>query len=387
MRNSNNVTLTAGLLACALSITACSGGQQAAAPGAPEASGPLRLKGVCPDTVVLQTDWAPEAEHGGSYHLLGKKHTIDAGHKRVTGPLVASGTDTGVDIEIRAGGPAVGFQTVSSQMYLDPEITLGQVITDEAVSLSASQPTLAVVAPLDISPQVIMWDPASHPRVDTIADLGRTDTKVLYFKAATFMEYLVGSKILQEDQIDGSYDGSPASFIASDGKIAQQAFATNEPYVYQKEISQWRKPVDFQLLHETGYPVYPQSLSIRADQKKKLTPCLKKLVPIIQQAQVDYLKQPDATNELLVDLVEEYNIGFTYSRKQAEFSVKQQLKLNIAGNGPDRTLGNFEKSRLQRVIDIVSPVVAERKKDVRPDLATGEIATNEFIDPAIGYTR
>ncbi|MGH3449246.1 MAG: ABC transporter substrate-binding protein, partial [Haloechinothrix sp.] len=316
---------------------------------------------------------------------LGRDRTIDAERKRVTAPLVASGKDTGVKLEVRAGGPAVGFQTVSSQMYLDPAITLGQVITDEAVNLSATQPTVAVVAPLDINPQMIMWDPQTYPDFSTIADIGRTDTTVLYFESVSYMEYLLGSKILRRSQVDGSFDGSPANFVAAGGKIAQQGFATSEPYLYEKVLKQWKKPVKFQLIHDTGYPVYPQSLSIRADKKKDLTPCLKKLVPIIQHAQVDYLKEPEATNKLIVDLVDKYKVGFTYSLNQAEFSVQQQLKLRIVGNGPDQTLGNFETSRIERTIKILARILEAQKKP-RPDLTPNDIATNEFIDPAIGYS-
>ena len=80
----------------------------------------------CPDTVVLQTDWNPEAEHGGIYQLLGPDPTIDAGSKSVRGNLVdGEGASTGVQVEIRSGGPAIGFQAVTAQMYTDDAITLG----------------------------------------------------------------------------------------------------------------------------------------------------------------------------------------------------------------------------------------------------------------------
>ena len=59
----------------------------------------------------------------------------------MTAPLVAGGTDTGVELEIRSGGPAIGFQQVSAQMYADKTITLGLVSTDEAIQNSAQQPT------------------------------------------------------------------------------------------------------------------------------------------------------------------------------------------------------------------------------------------------------
>ena len=65
------------------------------------------LKGVCPDTVVLQTDWMPEAEHGFIYQMVGAGYTIDSAKAYVTGPLIdQDGKDTGVKIQIRSGGAA-----------------------------------------------------------------------------------------------------------------------------------------------------------------------------------------------------------------------------------------------------------------------------------------
>jgi hypothetical protein len=77
-----------------------------------EKGGPLDLASVCPATVVMQQDWQPESEHGAMYNLVGDGYTVDTEKKTVTGPLVVNGTDTGVKIEVRSGGPAVNFQPV-----------------------------------------------------------------------------------------------------------------------------------------------------------------------------------------------------------------------------------------------------------------------------------
>jgi hypothetical protein len=145
----------------------------------------LKLRGVCPDPVVVQTDWDPESEYGVYYHLLGPNPQVDSGRKRVSGPLVAQGKDTGVRFEVRTGGPSIGFEPVSAQMYKDRTITLGQVSTDEAIRFSAEQPTQAVVAPMEVSPFMIMWDPATYPQFRRIADIGKTNTKVFYFEGDT----------------------------------------------------------------------------------------------------------------------------------------------------------------------------------------------------------
>lgn len=376
-------------LVVALAAIALTGGCNTATPTSnvgptlTPGSGALDLAAVCPATVVVQAAWTPEAEHGALYNLLGQTYTIDATAKKVSGPLVAQGKDTGVKIEIRAGGPAIGFQNAGVQMYADPSIMLGQVATDDAIGLSAKQPVIGVVAPFDIAPYMIMWDPAANPGFNSIVDIGKTSTKVLYFNGATYMDYLLGSGILKRSQVDGSYDGSPTRFLSEQGKAAQQGFATNEPFIYEKALPQWKKPVKFQLIHDTGYPIYPEAIVVRADKKAEYAACLKKLVPIIQRSQVDYVKGPDATNELIVKLNTEYK-GFPYPIEQAAFSVDQQLKLKIVGNGTNTTLGDFDIERIKKVIGIVGPIYTGQRKEIKSGLVAQDLVTNEFIDPAIG---
>jgi len=373
-------TLTTGIIVAGCQAPA---GDTTVGPSLTPGSGALDLAAVCPATVVVQSAWTPEAEHGALYHLIGQTYTVDANAKKVSGPLTAEGKDTGVKIEIRAGGPAIGFQNAGAQMYADQTIMLAQVATDDAVGLSAKQPVVAVVAPFDIAPYMIMWDPAAHPTFNSIVDIGKTNTTVLYFNGATYMDYLTGSGILKRDQVDGSYDGSPTRFLAEKGRVAQQGFATNEPFIYEQAIPQWKKPVKFQLIHDTGYPIYPEAIVVRADKKASYSACLKKLVPIIQRSQIDYTKNPTATNELIIKLNDSYK-GFPYSKEQAAFSVDQQLELKIVGNGSNATLGDFDVERVKRVIDIVMPIYSGQRKEIKPGLIPQDLVTNEFIDPSIG---
>jgi hypothetical protein len=377
------------VLLVAVGLAACSSGNedkgQSQTPVQQASSDRLNLKGDCPDPVVIQTDWDPESEYGVYYHMLGPDPKIDKAKKRITGTLVAEGQDTGVKLEIRAGGPSIGFEPVTSQMYTDQKITLGQVSTDETIRTSDKQPTLAVVAPMEIGPFMIMWDPKQHPNFNIIADIGRSDTKVFYFQADTYMEYLLGAGILRRSQVDGSYDGKPGNFVAQGGKIAQAGFATSEPYIYEHEVPQWNKPVKYALVNDTGYPMYPQALSIRAADKDKLAPCLKKLVPIVQRAQIDFIKNPDQTNQLIVDLVKQYKTGWQYSSGLANYAVTK-MKSDFINNGPDKTLGNFETSRVQRMIDIVTPIFVAQKKPPKQGLKPSDVTTNEFIDTSIGIT-
>jgi hypothetical protein len=171
--------------------------------------------------------------------------------------------------------------------------------------------------------------------------------------------------------------------VAADGKVAQAGFATSEPYIYEHEVRQWGKPVKYALVNEAGYPFYPQALSIRAADKAKLAPCLKKLVPIIQRAQVDYLANPAETNKFVVDLVKQYNDGWVYSEGLANYAI-DKMRSDFVKNGSDQTLGNFDTARLQRMIEIVTPIFTAQNQPPKSGLKPEDIATNEFIDTSIG---
>src|SRR5947209_2559710 len=97
------VVLTVALAGGCGDGTAGGGGGQPAGRSAPVGD-PRSLRGSCPSTVVVQSSWFPEVEHAFVYQLVGAGYRFDAEHKSVTGPLVTGGVDTGVRIQIRAGG-------------------------------------------------------------------------------------------------------------------------------------------------------------------------------------------------------------------------------------------------------------------------------------------
>jgi hypothetical protein len=384
----NLVAAASGLLLL-LPVAACGGnGDEERQPQAAVGSGDrLDLASVCPNPIVFQESWQPQSEQGFLYQLVGSGYTIDTDKKRVIGPLQAGGKDTGVKIEIRSGGPAIGMQRPPAVMYLDKSIHLGMASTDTAVEFAgAGQLTTAVVAPLEVSPGAVMWDPQQYPQFKTIADIGRTDTRVLHTKDFVSFEYLVDAGLLKRSQLDGSYTGAPDLFVGYGGKAAQQGFATSEPYLYEHEIKQWGKPLRFQLYNDTGYVNYANSLAVRSADKAALAPCLRKLVPIIQQAQIDFVEQPDRAIGLIVEAAQRYQTGWRYSEKLARYSTRAMLDLGVVGNGPDQTLGNFDMNRVQRMIDILERVLERQHRPVREDLKPEDLATNEFIDPSISFT-
>src|SRR4029079_12500554 len=84
----------------------------------------------------------------------------------------------------------------------------------------------------------------------------------------------------------------------------------------------------------------------RAHNVAALTPCLKKLVPIMQRSQVDFLKKPAPTNDLIVKLVDQYQTGWTYTPGDADFSCMTQVEGEFVMNDPASVVfGKFDPKR------------------------------------------
>ena len=339
----------------------------------------VSLADVCPSPLVIQTDWFPESEHAALYNLIGDGYSVDSDNKLVSGPMVSGGSDLGIELEVRAGGPAIGFSPVAAHMYTDASVHIGYGSTDGQILRHADTPMLSVMAPLEKNPQMIMWDPAAYPNVETLADLGTEGVTINIFGGGTFADVFVAQGIWSADQVDPSYDGSPARFV-SEGDIAQQGFASSEPHLYENVIEEWSKPVRYQLLHDTGFDIYSQTLAIRPDDKADLDACLTLVVPIIQQSTVDYAASPAHANAVIIDTVEQFADWWVYDAARAEFAHATMVETGLISNGPDGTVGNMDPDRVQGLID----QLVEAGMDVPSGLTAADIMTNEYIDDSIG---
>ena len=339
------------------------------------------LAGVCPSPLVVQTDWFPESEHGAMYELIGEGYTVDKDNGITRGPMVLGGTDLGIEWEVRAGGPFLGGSSVSEIMALDDSIHLGYASTDQQVNHWDVTQLVSVVAPLERNPQMVMWDPEQYPNLSGIHEIGERGIIVQVFSGGTFPDVFIAQGIWDEENVDKGYTGSPARFIA-DGDIAQQGFASAEPYQYEFVHTDYGRPVAFELLHDAGFEIYSQTIGVRNGQIDELRGCLEKVVPIIQQASVDFSSSPDRANAIIVDAVATYDTWWSYSPELAVFSVQAQRDFGLVGDGPDNIAGNMEGSRFEKTYN---DMVGAGMQGIDPDLTYDQLFTNEFIDPNISY--
>jgi hypothetical protein len=335
------------------------------------------LSGTCPDTVVIQTDWYPQAEHGGIYELLGTDYEVDTQTGATRGSLVSRGMNTGVDLEIRAGGPFLESPVVT-EMFLDPDITFGYVGTDVAISRFAETPTLAVFNALTLNPQVILWNADKHPNVSSIADIAREVPAISVFGDRPFMRYFVARGLVPQDKVDSNYKGS--LLLATDD-VAHQGFVTSEPFRYST-LDSGAVATGFQLIHDAGWTSYPQNLAINKLRLDALRPCLTALVPLMQQAQIDFIVDPQRTIDTLLDVVQQLDTSWTQTFELANYAVDTMRSLGIVGNGSTDAFGDFESPRLDEFVSRAIPILREQGLNI-PNLSGADLTTNEFIDATI----
>ena len=369
----------------AAATTTAAGATTTAAAATTTAAPAATLKGNCPDTVVVQTDWFPESEHGATYELMGDDYKASKDTGAVVGTLTFKGKDMGVKLEIRAGGPFLGNQNVTSQLYKDDKILLGYVSTDEAVKFSKDTPTVAVVSPQELSPQVILWDATKHPNAKTIADIAKEVQNVTVFGGSSYADFLVAQGIVPAAKLDFNYKGDKI-LVTAGATTAHQGFATAEPYQYAN-LDTGAIKTAYQLIADVGWSPYPQALALKKSKldDPKIQACMKTLVPMFQQAQIDYIKDHARADKIIIATNNTYDSFWKYDQGAADFSVKAQVDLKIVDNGDDKTLGNFSDARMTDFIKKAIDTYTAEKTPVDAALKPADIATNDYIDKSISY--
>jgi len=144
-------------------------------------------------------------------------------------------------------------------------------------------------------------------------------------------------------------------------------------------MDQFGIEVAFESLYDLGWPIYPETLAVRADQLKTLEGCLKELVPIMQAAQIDFMKSPARTVDVIVEANEAYDSWWSYDRDLGLFSVDQQIKRGIVLLDQS-SFGEMDEERVQKIIDVAAPIFRELGKEVPEDLAVEDLIDNSFLD-------
>lgn len=378
--------LAIGLAGAAL-LAACSssGGGSDASPTStsPVADGSTAsatgssLAGVCPSTIKIQTSWYPEAEKGAIYQIVGPDGTIDTNNGSY------SGTVDGVTVSVLAGGPYLGNQSTIARMYSDSSILLGEVSTDDAIETAGSHPVVAVVAPMQASPKAVVFDPSVY-HFTSIADVGKSGATILKAGEDASSDLLVAGGDISSSQLDYSWDGSPGRFVASGGKDVIIDYATEAPYSLE-HLQQWGKPMSSILLTSGGYTSYENALSVTPQNEQKYSACLQKFVPIMQQAFVDYAKNPTPMNNQMIKYATEAKSPTVLTPASTAFADKVLVDKKILADGTDGVAGSFDTTRVTKLIASMTKVAGKLHVSIKSGLTAADIVTDKYLDTSISF--
>ncbi len=293
--------------------------------------------------VIFQSDWFPQAEHGGFYQALAKGFYRQAG----------------LDVEIRSGGPGVGIKVPVAT----GEVDFGMNRSDDVmVVASRGLPLVMVAAVFQHDPQALMVH-AESP-VKTFKDLkGRS---IIASVGMTWIPYIQGKYGIKFNLKPNTY--GVAAFLA-DKTAIQQCFITNEPFYAQQQGVRVRTLP----LAASGYDVY-HTIICRRDLVRQSPDLVRVFVAASLRGWRDYLDQdPSPAHDLILQR------NAQMSRELLDFS-RGELILRALVTG-DRALGEdvgqLSLGRLAQQLDVLL-----EHKVVDSPVAIGTVATTMFLPPA-----
>jgi NitT/TauT family transport system substrate-binding protein len=304
------------LLVCALAIAAFDARAQA------------------PDRLVFGTNWLAEAEHGGFYQAL------------------AEGTyrKYGLDVTIRMGGPQVNPLQLLVAGQLD--VAMG----DDLQTLGALEqglPITTIGATFQKNPTVII----AHPGVTSLEALKGKPIAIGAASNTTFWPWLKQRYGFTDDQ-KRPYGFSVQPFLA-DRNLAQQGFATSEPFSIEKAGI---APVVF-LLADFGYPPYSESLVVRNEAVRTRADVLKRFLRASAEGWKSYLANPAPAHALIRrDNPQMSDELLAYGhRKLKDYAIV------TGGDAPTQGILTMTDARWQRTVDFVrSAGLGKSGFDYRP---------------------
>ncbi len=322
------VSLANLILACTVLLGGCARPE-------PAVKAPVALR-----KVVFQSDWFPQAEHGGFYQALVKGYYREAG----------------LDVEILPGGPGAAIKLSVAKGQAD----FGMYRSDDViVAVGRGMPLVIVGAVLQHDPEALLVHAASP--VKTLADLnGRS---VIAPPSMTWIPYV-------KKKYGVNFDLRPLNYglaiFLGDPDAIQQCMLTSEPYF----AAQHGVKVRTIALSDSGYDSYHAIICRRALVRSN-PETVKAFVAASIRGWHDYLEgDPAEANALILKRNNQMTAG------QLEFSRKAMIDHALVSGDPAHAehIGRSSLKRIQQQIDVLT----EMKILEVPVTAAG-VATRAFL--------
>jgi len=290
--------------------------------------------------VVLQTDWFPQAEHGGFYQALAKGYYRDAG----------------LDVEIVPGGPGSAIKIKVAK----GDATFGMMRTDDtAMAISNGLPLVVVAATLQHDAEALLIH-ADDP-VKDFPDLnGRTIMAPVSMVWIPFIQKKYGIRF---DLIPTTY--GLGAFLG-DRNLIQSCFLTSEPYyAAQKGVAVRALP-----LTDAGYDIY-QGIICRRELARNDPELVRAFIAASIKGWRDYIENdPAPANQLI--LAQNGNM----TQGQLDYSRQAMIDHSLVGGFESRgeRIGRIDLARVQAEIDLLREFNVLEKP-----LRAEDVATTEFL--------
>ncbi len=293
--------------------------------------------------VVFQTDWFPQAEHGGYYQALAKGYYREAG----------------LAVEIRPGGNAAGIKLPVAK----GDAYFGMNRSDDImVAASRGMPLVIVAATFQHDPQAILVH-ADSP-VKTFKDLqGRT---VIAPPSMTWIPFI-------QKKYGITFALRPANYalggFLADPEAIQQCLVTNEPFFAQ----QHGVAVRTLALADSGFDVY-HTVFCRRELARMEPRVVGAFVAASIRGWRDYLTGDPAPAHALI-----LKRNSQMTPEQLAFSRSEMILRSLVSGDPLRgeDIGQLSLTRLSEQIDVLLDL-----KLLDAPIGVNAVATREFLPPA-----
>jgi NitT/TauT family transport system substrate-binding protein len=290
--------------------------------------------------VRFQTDWYPQAEHGGFYQALARGFYREAG----------------LDVEIVPGGPGPGVapRLVSGTA----DLGMGQS-DDVVVHVSNGLPFVIVGVHMQHDPQGILVHEESP--VQSFADLdGRA---VMAVPASIWIEYLKSSYGINFSIQPMNY--GIAQFMTDPGFI-QQCYVTNEPYYVRQNGARPRTL----LIANSGYDPYRILFTTRRYAAENPA-AVRAFVAASVRGWVDFMTgDPAPAKALIAQRNPDMSPAFM------DYTIQALREFQILAGDAEKGegIGHMRRARLERQVETLA-----RLKIIPAPVPLAEYATFEFL--------
>jgi NitT/TauT family transport system substrate-binding protein len=286
--------------------------------------------------ITFQTDWYPQAEHGGFYQALAKGYYKEAG----------------LDVEIVSGGPGSHQQTNIAGFAMSRA-------DDAMFSINQGLPYLIVGAYMEHDIHALMLH-AENP-VNSFKDL---DGKaVMAGPGAPMMQYIEGHYGIKMNYIPLNY--GLAQFM-SDKNFIQQCFVTSEPYF----IEQSGIKVKTMMISAAGYENY-RVITTNKRFAREHPELVRAFVAASIKGWDDFM---NGDPEPAKAMIKARNTQMP--EDLLNYSIQAMKDRKLIGGDPDKgeRIGLITRQRLQAQLDTLKSL-----KIVEPDLSLEKVVDFSFL--------